>query len=185
MTSTPCASSKSSRPQAGENVLTILRVAASFAIVGILLWIFMRASNGKLGKLVSGTSKGRSGDPLSILDRRQLTRSAGIALIRAGDRHLLVGVSDQGVQLLAEGDDLATAEDTAAIGAPGSEAIVVPTDVVSHTALPIAGVPISALSNTEMKTDQPDAWTRSGTAQGPRSPRMSFVAALREMTVRS
>ena len=179
-TNTPCASSRSSRRQAGDIVLTILRVTASFAIVGVLLWFFMRASNGKLGKLVSGTSKGRLSDPLSILDRRQLTRSAGIALIRAGERHLLVSVSDQGVQLLAEGDDLATVDDNVAVGAPGSDAIVVPTDVVSDTALPITGVPISAL-----KTDQPDAWTRSGTAQGPRSPRMSFVAALREMTVRS
>lgn len=155
-------------------MLTILRVAASFAIVGVLLWCFMRASNGKLGKLVSGTSKGRLSDPLSVLDRRQLTRTTGIALIRAGERHLLVGVSDQGVQLLAEGDDLALTEDTIAIGAPSSEAVVVPADVVSDTALKI---------NTQ-KTDQPDAWTRSGSTFGSRSPRMSFVAALREMTVR-
>ena len=153
-------------------MLTILRVAASFAIVGILLWFFMRASNGKLGKLVSGTSKGRVSDPLSVLDRRQLTRTTGIALIRAGERHLLVGVSEQGVQLLAEGDDLALAEE--AIGAPGSDAIVIPSDVVSD----------AALSTTSTNTDQPDAWTRSGSAFGPRSPRMSFVAALREMTVR-
>ena len=149
-------------------MLTILRVAASFAIVGILLWFFMRASNGKLGKLVSGTSKGRLSDPLSVLDRRELTRSAGIALIRAGERHLLVGVSDQGVQLLAEGDDLAVVEEEA-IGAPGSNAIVIPSDVVSDAAF---------------STDQPDAWTRSGSAFRPRSPRMSFVVALREMTVR-
>lgn len=151
-------------------MLTVLRVVASFAIVGVLLWFFMRASNGKLGALVSGTSKGKLSDPLSILDRRQLTRSTGIALIRAGDRHLLVGVSDHGVQLLAEGDDLATAEEAIAVGAPGSNAVVIPTDVVSETLL---------------TTDQPDAWTRSGSALGPRSPRMSFVAALREMTVRS
>ena len=165
-------------------MLTILRVVASFAIVGVLLWVFMRASNGKLGKLVSGTTKGRLSDPLSILDRRQLTRSTGIALIRAGERHLLVGVSDQGVQLLAEGDDLATVEEPATLGAPGSDAIVVPTDVVSQTRLPLTRSK-TAVSRTAIDTDQPDAWTRSETAHGPRSPRMSFVAALREMTVRS
>ena len=151
-------------------MLTILRVAASFAIVGVLLWFFMRASNGKLGKLVSGTSKGRLTDPLSVIDRRQLTRTTGIALVKAGDRHLLLGVSDQGVQLLAEGNDLSTPEQTVEVGAPGSHAVVIPTDVVSESAIDL---------------DQPDAWTRSGTAAGPRSPRMSFVAALREMTVRS
>lgn len=154
-------------------MLTILRVAASFAIVGVLLWCFMRASNGKLGKLVSGTSKGRLSDPLSVLDRRQLTRTAGIALIKAGERHILVGVSDQGVQLLAEGDDLAVTEEET-VGAPDSTAVVVPTDVVSDTALDLPA----------RTTDQPDAWTRSGSTFGSRSPRMSFVAALREMTVR-
>lgn len=155
-------------------MLTILRVAASFAIVGVLLWCFMRASNGKLGKLVSGTSKGRLTDPLSVLDRRQLTRNTGIALIRSGERHLLVGVSDQGVQLLAEGDDLTLVENAIESGAPGSEAVVLPADVVSETALTI----------DTKKTDQPDAWTHSGPTFGSRSPRMSFVAALREMTVR-
>jgi len=166
-------------------VLTILRVAASFAIVGVLLWFFIRASNGKLGKLVSGTSKGRLSDPLSVLDRRQLTRTTGIALIRAGDRHLLVGVSDQGVQLLAEGDDLVTIEDNATIGSPGSTAVVVPTDVVSETALSHTSLNVASVKGVAVDTDQPDAWTRSGAARGPRSPRMSFVAALREMTVRS
>lgn len=177
-------------------MLTLLRVAASFAIVGVLLWFFMRASTGKLGKLVSGTSNGRNSDPLAVLDRRQLTRTTGLALIRAGDRHLLVGVSDQGVQLLAEGDDLATVEDTVAEGAPGSSAVVVPNDVVSEAALTPTALTTNALAQdkrrgadrvtvTPVDTDQPDAWTRSGTALGPRSPRMSFVAALREMTVRS
>jgi len=152
-------------------MLTLLRVLASFAIVGVLLWLFMRASNGRLGSVLSGTAKGRLGEPLSVLDRRQLTRSTGIALVRAGERHLLVGVSDQGVQLLAEGDDLAaTTDDPATLhGSPSSTAIVTPGDVVNDTAL---------------TSDQPDAWTRSGTAFGPRTPRMSFVAALREMTVR-
>lgn len=154
-------------------MLTLLRVLASFAIVGVLLWLFMRASNGRLGRLISGTAKGRLGEPLAVLDRRQLTRSTGIALVRAGERHLLVGVSDQGVQLLAEGDDLAIAPDTTdpltLEGAPGSTAIVTPRDVVNDSSL---------------TTDQPDAWTRSGAAHGPRSPRMSFIAALREMTVR-
>ena len=150
-------------------MLTFLRVAASFAIVGALLWMFMRASNGRLGALVAGTSKGRVTDRLAVLDRRQLTRNTGIALVRSGERHLLLGVSDHGVQLLAEGDDLTPIEDTTPAGAPGSEAVVVPTDVVSDAAL---------------TTDQPDAWTRSGSTFGSRSPRMSFVAALREMTVR-
>ena len=155
-------------------MITVLRVLASFAIVGVLLWLFMRASNGKLGAIMTGTAKGRLTDPLAVLDRRQLTKNAGIALVRAGERHLLVGVSDQGVQLLAEGDDLAPAEALDAVGNPSgaTNATVHTSDVVSHR------------RDTTASTDLPNARTRFGRASQPRTPRMSFIAALRESTVR-
>lgn len=156
-------------------MLTVLRVLGSFVIVALLLWLFVRASNGRLGALITGSPGGRLDDALSVLERRQLTKSAAIALIRAGERHLLVGVTDQGVQLLAEGDDLGAVPDQRSIpadGAPSSSAVVVPRDVVSDRVL-------TASDDGALPLDQPGAWTRSG-----RQPRMSFVAALREMTVR-
>lgn len=152
-------------------MLTVLRVVASLAIVAVLLWLFVRASNGKLGALLAGSPGGRLDSALDVLERRQLTRSASIALVRAGERHLLVGVTDHGVQLLAEGDDLEPAA-AVADGAPSSSAVVVPRDVVSDRA-------VASIDDPTLTSDQPSAWTRSG-----RPPRMSFVAALREMTVR-
>ncbi len=164
-------------------MITLLRVAASFAIVGVLLWLFMRAGSGRLGALISGTSNGRTNDPLAVLVRRQLTKNAGIALVRAGERTLLVGVTDGGVQLLAEGDDLLTDGVDAQIAAEGPladrVAVVHENDVVSDRALS----PITTSSQLAT-TNLPNARTRLGRARQPRSPRMSFVAALRELTVR-
>lgn len=165
-------------------MITLLRVVASFAIVGVLLWLFMRASNGRLGALVTGSTRGRAHDPLAVIERRQLTRSAGIAIVRAGERHLLVGISDQGVQLLAEGDDLAvehdavgvTHGDTADLSRP---AVVHNNDVVSDRRLPTTDS-----GHTGRRSDLPNARTRLGRAATPRTPRMSFLSALRESTVR-
>lgn len=164
-------------------MITFLRVAASFAIVGVLLWLFMRAGSGRLGALISGAGNGRNGDPLAVLGRRQLSKNAGIALVRAGERTLLVGVSDGGVQLLAEGDDLLddASDATLVLGraTTGQVAVVHQNDVVSDRALsPLA------IAEHPSATDLPNARTRLGRAHRPRSPRMSFVSALREMTVR-
>lgn len=168
-------------------MITLLRVLASFAIVGALLWLFMRASNGKLGALMTGSTRGRLHDQLAIVDRRQLTKNAGIALVRAGERHLLVGVSDQGVQLLAEGDDLAP-QDVAEATAPGNGvAVVRPNDVVSERSLSPSTISLTGSSVRAARHsnhDLPSARTRFGRALQPTSPRMSFIAALREMTVR-
>ena len=170
-------------------MITLLRVLASFAIVGVLLWLFMRASHGKLGALMTGGARGRLHDNLAVLDRRQLTKNAGIALVRAGERHLLVGVSDQGVRLLAEGDDLAPEEATdtvTAVTTGDRVAVVRPHDVVSDRALaPSALSPTGRSTRADHRTtDLPSARTRFGRAVQPTSPRMSFIAALREMTVR-
>lgn len=167
-------------------MITLLRVLASFAIVGVLLWLFMRASNGKLGALMTGSSRGRLHDQLAVLERRQLTKNAGIALVRAGERHLLVGVSDQGVQLLVEGDDLAPGDDADAVSPGDGVAVVRPNDVVSDRSLRSTfGLPPgSARAAERTPHDLPSARTRFGRAQQPTSPRMSFIATLREMTVR-
>lgn len=137
-----------------------LRIAASFAIVALLLWMLTRASRGRLGALLTGSSKGRAVDPLTVLERRQVTRNAGVAIVRAGSRHLLVGISDSGVHFLAEGDDLVPPE-------PDDD----PADDLDD--------------DLDSRDDQSrSARTRIGRAVRPSSPRMSLLAALREKTVR-
>lgn len=142
-------------------MMLALRIVASFAIVGLLLWTLTRASRGRLGKLLTGSANGRAADPLAVLERRQVTRSAGVAIVRAGTRHLLVGISENGVHLLAEGDDLVPDE---------------PDDDLDEDLDP------SNLDSTDDRSRS--ARTRLGRAVRPSSPRMSLLAALREKTVR-
>jgi flagellar biogenesis protein FliO len=154
--------------------MTLLRVALSFAAVGGLLWLFARAGRGRFGKLLGSTVGKASADPLELLDRRQLTRNSGVALLRAGSRHLLVGVGEDGVRLLTEGDDLvaepAPAEtDTSAVSTPAI-------DLEELTGDP----PPSSI----VSTDPQSARTRLPRADRPDPPRTNLVDALREKTVR-
>ncbi len=151
-------------------MLTFLRVVASFATVGLLLWFLARASGGKFGAFLRGARNGTGEAVLDVIDRQQLTRSTGIALIRAGERHLLVGISESGVQMLAEGDDLATQPEIfeESLSDTSSEETSTADDT---SVLKFAGTPKSAR-------------TRSWTATTPSPARMNFFAALREMTVR-
>lgn len=79
----------------------MLRMVVSLLVLGGLFWLINRAAKGRLGNI------GRSPNaPLEIHARKQLSKSSSVALIRAGERHLLIGVTDTGISLLAEGDDL-------------------------------------------------------------------------------
>ncbi|MFT7597585.1 MAG: flagellar biogenesis protein FliO [Acidimicrobiales bacterium] len=147
-------------------MLTALRITASFAIVGVMLWAFARASSGRLGALLRGNRGGES-TPLVVLDRRQLGRNTSVALIRSGERHLLVGVSDNRVELLAQGDDLWLEEDDQEIDENDG-------DPPSAEAGPTG----------PLVQDHRGARTRLPWAQQPRSARMSVLDALREKTVR-
>lgn len=172
---------------------TFIRIVASFATVGVLLWIFARASRGRLGHLLSGSVKGTKAEPISILDRRQLSRSNAVAIIRAGSRHLLVGVGESGVQLLAEGDDLVADIDTDDAAETKShhpapkrvglratandEDGPTPNDLVLSQRLD----PVSVGSTA---TDRGGAWTRLHRATEPSPPRTSVIEVLRARTVR-
>ncbi|MDH3679563.1 MAG: hypothetical protein OEV40_06370, partial [Acidimicrobiia bacterium] len=67
-------------------MVTLLRVVLSFATVGALLWLFARASRGRLGSLLGGTIGGSRNEPISVLDRCQLTKGTAVAVVRAGRR---------------------------------------------------------------------------------------------------
>lgn len=76
-----------------------LRMLVSLALVSGALLLITRFTR----------SRFRLGGPRATIDvqgRHQLTKSSSIALVRAGQRHLLVGVNDHAITLLAEGDDL-------------------------------------------------------------------------------
>ncbi len=162
-------------------MITFLRVVASFAIVGVLLWLFTRASAGRLGTMLTGGRAG-IGDRLAVVDRRQLTKAAAVVVVRAGDRHLLVGVSDAGVQLLAEGDDLAPPPPTEE--ATTSQEVAAPVDLRSFPPPSSSSTSLDAAMRSATEPAPAGARTRRSRSEGSRPPRMSLLTALREMTVR-
>lgn len=81
-----------------------VRLAVSLGVVIAIMaaaaWVLKRMTNGGF----AGTGRGRAGRPvrIEVLGRQSLGRRSSVALVRAGDRGLLLGVTDQHVTLLAE-----------------------------------------------------------------------------------
>ena len=84
----------------GESALLLVRMLASLVVVGVLLWALAKAARSR-----GFTALGRG--PIHVQAQRALNRSASLVLVKVGERQLLLGVGDQGVQVLAEGDELA------------------------------------------------------------------------------
>jgi flagellar protein FliO/FliZ len=84
-----------------ETVTLIGRLLVSLAAVLVLMWVIARR--------VRKTSVGRSGALVDVLSRRQLSRTASVAVVRVLDKALIVGVTDGQVSLIGE-TDLAAAE---------------------------------------------------------------------------
>lgn len=72
------------------------RMALSLAVVLLLLW-------GATRLLQRGTRRG-SGQVIEVLARTPLSRNASVAVVRVADRALILGCTDQRVQLLGETD---------------------------------------------------------------------------------
>ncbi len=78
-----------------DTLMVVLRVAVSLVVVLALVWYLAR----RLGRRGGDTTREAE---LRVLDRQSLTRRAGLAVVAAGDRRLLVGFSDQTVTLVTE-----------------------------------------------------------------------------------
>ncbi len=82
-------------------VRLIVSLGVVVAVMAAAAWALKRMSSGGLG-----AGRSRSGRPvrLEILGRQSLGRRSSLALVRFGDRGLVLGVTDQQVTLLAETD---------------------------------------------------------------------------------
>jgi flagellar protein FliO/FliZ len=78
-----------------ESLLVVLRVLVSLAVVVALVWYLARKLGGR------GHDDSREAE-VRVLDRQSLSKHAGVAVVAAGDRRLLVGFADSGVQLITE-----------------------------------------------------------------------------------
>lgn len=83
--------------------LFVRLVVSLGVVVGVMAasaWALKRLNQGGLG------ARARAGRPvrIEVLGRQTLGRRSSVVLIRAGDRGMVLGVTDQNVTLLAETD---------------------------------------------------------------------------------
>jgi flagellar protein FliO/FliZ len=135
----------------------MLRMVLSLAIMAGVLWLALRLARSRRAGSLLGVVTGPRDEPIRVVARRQLSRNAAVALVQVGHRTMLLATADSAVQVLAEGDDLATPG-----GAGGA----------------------AAAASTPPPTDPEPAGTRAPRALGPGPARMGVVHALRELTVR-
>ena len=76
----------------------LLRVALSLGCVLGLIWLLARGGRRRTGGRVAAAGR------FAVVGRQSLGRHAGVAVVRVGDRALVLGVTEQSVQLLAETD---------------------------------------------------------------------------------
>lgn len=79
-----------------DTALLALRVALSLAAVLGLIWWLGRRTN---------RSGARGAQALKIVRRQSVGHRASIALVKVGDRGLLVGITDQQITMLTEVDN--------------------------------------------------------------------------------
>ncbi len=153
----------------------VIRMVASLMVIGTVVLLAQRLTRSRLGARMQ-----RSG--LDIVARRQLTKSSSVVLVRAGNRHVLLGVSDERVAMLTEGDDLVFDDDL------DDAAVAESIDLTGEAA---AGLTVDELlgvsPNTPERSADPQPTSGARMLHGRTSSattRMSVIDALRDLTVR-
>lgn len=151
-----------------------VRMVVSLAVVVGLLLLIARFSQKRF--------TGRSGSPLQVLHRQSLSRSSGVALVSVGGRMLLLGTTDQQVQMLTEIDPVEV-DEAAADGyeLPEEPSAVEPVaapepEVETPPARALVAVPDSLLGSLAGQVDEPTRWQPKG-AKGTPAPQGRSLAA--------
>jgi flagellar protein FliO/FliZ len=114
----------------------VLRITFSLLVVLMLMWGLAKLARRPL-------SGGRGGHgALAVLTRQQLGRGSSVAVVRVADKALVLGITDNQVNLLGEADLAAVQEHLAAPVPERRDAVALPGDAVAP-ASPLEG---SALS---------------------------------------
>jgi flagellar biosynthetic protein FliO len=85
----------------GDMGPTLLQLAGALLLIIIIIYLsvwLMKKYTG--GKIAGG------GNLISIVERRHLAPKQALYLIKVGEKHLLIGASDSGLQKLSDIDDL-------------------------------------------------------------------------------
>lgn len=80
-----------------DTAAVLLRLAVALVSVLGLVWLFSRGMmRGRGGRMVPGATE--------VLARQQISRAASVVVVRVGDKALVLGVTEQQVNLLGETD---------------------------------------------------------------------------------
>jgi len=134
-----------------STIAIIGRMLVALVVVLAVMWALAKWARKPLGA-------GKSDKVMTVLARQQLSRTSSVAVLKLMDRALVLGVTEQGVQLLTE-TELAPLEDALTVEAPArhrrSQSIKVDAETLAELESE-AGRPASSRS----------AATGSGTASG-------------------
>ncbi len=97
-----------------DNILSLAWLLVCVAAIVVLAYLFTRYVAGRGGSFLGA---GGGNGQFKVLARLSLGREQSAALVRAGERYLLLGVAPSGVTLLAE----LTQEEAEALYAPPPE----------------------------------------------------------------
>jgi flagellar protein FliO/FliZ len=103
----------------GEGVALVARLLLSLAIV----FAVMIAASWLLRRTRGGLSLRKRTAVLDVVAQQSLGRSASVAVVVAGGRAMLVGVTDASVTLLAERDASELVEEQKELPPPGTGAV--------------------------------------------------------------
>ena len=159
----------------GSTAMMLLRLGFSLAFVLGLIWcaawVARRRNGQSAGPMKLGRRETKAKSPgIEVLERRSVGRHGAVAVVRVGTRCLLVGITEQQVQLLSEIDS-----------ETGTDADLEP----NHT--PEFDVQLGDVDLTDARpaeTIQMAARRTGPHGTESRSPRMTLVDAMRELTVR-
>jgi len=83
------------------------RLIVSIGVVLAVMWLAAKAVR---NRNIGGMRKASSGASIEVLARQSFGKNASVAIVRAGDKALVIGVTDSQVNLLAEADAKALAD---------------------------------------------------------------------------
>lgn len=118
-----------------HTAFTLLRVAAVFGLLGGTLW-FLRRTH--------GVKQSRNTALIQVLASSKLSKAASVSVVRVGDSQYVLGVTDQGIRLIAEKPADATVEAPASLWVPPAKQtaeLVVAEPVARKLKLPTLTLP--------------------------------------------
>jgi flagellar protein FliO/FliZ len=155
-----------------NTVAVIGRMLLALVLVLILMWCLARWARKPMG--------GRTDRVMTVLARQQLSRTSSVTVLRVMDRALVLGVTEQGVQLISETELSAVEEALATETGRGRAGL---RKQPAEAGTPDAEAIDSPLEPARQPADRRGVAALDGSVLSPKT-WSQLVSAARELTVR-